>query len=67
MKKMGKVSDFLFKKKWRKYKRLCFVKKKWDGYFGFGKYLAKKRHFLLFEGDNFPHKKLFPQAHNMRR
>ena len=41
MKKMGKVSDFLFKKKWRKYKTL-FCKKKWDGYFGFGKYLAKK-------------------------
>ena len=27
MKKMGKVSDFLFKKKWRKYKTL-FCKKK---------------------------------------
>ena len=57
---MGKVSDFwLFKKMGKVSDFLLFKKNEMDIY-GLRAIFDKKRHFLLFEGDNYTLKRYSP-------
>ena len=58
---MGKVSDFWLFKIMRKVSDFLLVKKNEMDISGFRAIFEKKWHFLLFGGDNFRPKKIFPQ------